>query len=138
MQQLKLDCALLEACGVMDYSLLLGVHYRSSEGAGLVAGGSGRRVSVDGTVANFEEHDGAGDLEAEVERVQVGGRVGGWVGGWGQQRAGLAERARHVAGAGWAWVLVESSALVGGWLAGGRCWALLGAPAAAPPGQHGV
>lgn len=27
MFQLNADCSLLEACGVMDYSLLLGVHF---------------------------------------------------------------------------------------------------------------
>jgi hypothetical protein len=77
MQQLKADCALLEACRIMDYSLLLGVHYRSTE-----AQDASRRLSSDGTAANFEEHDGASDLEAEVEKVQVGGQgVGGEVGG---------------------------------------------------------
>lgn len=63
-QQIKADCALLEQCQVMDYSLLLGVHYRSGPLA------TSRR-SMDGQVANFEEHNAAGDLEAEVERIQV-------------------------------------------------------------------
>jgi hypothetical protein len=73
MQQIKADCALLEQCKVMDYSLLMGVHYRSGPLA------TSRR-SMDGQVANFEEHNAAGDLEAEVERIQVGCSQGPWCG----------------------------------------------------------
>jgi 1-phosphatidylinositol-4-phosphate 5-kinase len=49
MRQVAADCGLLADCGIMDYSMLLGVHYRGREAA-----------SVDdrGGPNNFGEHTG--------------------------------------------------------------------------------
>lgn len=49
MRQVQADCAFLESCHIMDYSMLLGVHFRGREGA---------QSAGEGLANNFSEFSG--------------------------------------------------------------------------------
>lgn len=59
MQQIKADCVLLESLRVMDYSLLLGVHFRGRQ-----------EEEADRQHVNFNEYTGEEDLHRELRKVE--------------------------------------------------------------------
>eukprot|EP00877_Chromochloris_zofingiensis_P010004 jgi/Chrzof1/5257/Cz15g19070.t1 len=60
MRQVQADCAFLESCHIMDYSMLLGVHFRGREGA---------QSAGEGLANNFSEFSGEQELSSVLADI---------------------------------------------------------------------